>query len=292
MNTLIDRISLQDSLCLSFFQGCVIYCIYIICFEKCNRNISPSSASSTPSFENNYSTLESDSETCLELKQIKLVFSVIVSSGYLCSCILNFVEIALSASKYKLHHNKKEGNEISTKKNTDFDVMISRDRWKNEWFTLVSFLFSFKYFWHLSITTLLMYIVFVAIGAPLFSSIEQTIYCACTLSTLCNQPYLYLWPRFLKSDISIHSCHANLESHSSDERNPVYLQKYINITSYSMITVFGGWLGAIFLPLDWGTKWQIYPFPIVLGSLLGFTLGTFCTLCQALFWTIFKYHKH
>ncbi|ORY05253.1 PIG-F-domain-containing protein [Basidiobolus meristosporus CBS 931.73] len=48
---------------------------------------------------------------------------------------------------------------------------------------------------------------------------------------------------------------------------------------YPMISgVFGAWLGAIVIPLDWDRPWQAWPIPCVLGALLGYTVG----ICLAL----------
>ncbi|KAK9768895.1 Glycosylphosphatidylinositol (GPI) anchor assembly protein [Basidiobolus ranarum] len=44
--------------------------------------------------------------------------------------------------------------------------------------------------------------------------------------------------------------------------------------------VFGAWLGAIVIPLDWDRPWQAWPIPCVLGSLLGYTIGIFLALIR------------
>ena len=40
--------------------------------------------------------------------------------------------------------------------------------------------------------------------------------------------------------------------------------------------LFGGWLGAITIPLDWGRPWQLWPLPIVTGAAFGYANGALC----------------
>lgn len=37
------------------------------------------------------------------------------------------------------------------------------------------------------------------------------------------------------------------------------------------LTLFGAWLGAFVIPLDWDRAWQEWPIPCALGAMLGFT---------------------
>jgi phosphatidylinositol glycan class F len=37
------------------------------------------------------------------------------------------------------------------------------------------------------------------------------------------------------------------------------------------LTLFGAWLGAFVIPLDWDRGWQEWPIPCALGAMLGFT---------------------
>ena len=240
--------------CLLLFQCCVLYCIYLLCYEKCDQpqdmllssfslmdNDSPSSHAAH--------SLESESTSepyiCRDLKQIKLIFLIITSSGYLCSWILILFK-SFNVTKY----------------NTYTSV---------NWSSLFCFLVSIDYLWQLSVLTLVLYIVFVALGAPILSSIEETLYCVCTISTLAKQPFLYVHRKSIV-----------------ERTNMGRLEAFNLIILFPIATLFGGWLGAIFQPLDWGTKWQIYPFPIILGSLLTFTVGTFCILCRLFLCAVYK----
>ena len=47
--------------------------------------------------------------------------------------------------------------------------------------------------------------------------------------------------------------------------------------------VVGAWAGVAALPLDWGTKWQEYPTPIVRGTVLGHAAGA-AALCALAAW--------
>jgi hypothetical protein len=46
------------------------------------------------------------------------------------------------------------------------------------------------------------------------------------------------------------------------------------------LALCGAWLGAVPLPLDWGTAWQEWPFGSAVGTCAGAALGI-CALCAA-----------
>uniref|UniRef100_A0A183E2G4 Phosphatidylinositol glycan, class F n=1 Tax=Gongylonema pulchrum TaxID=637853 RepID=A0A183E2G4_9BILA len=50
-------------------------------------------------------------------------------------------------------------------------------------------------------------------------------------------------------------------------------RKCIISRSISLCGIFGAWLGAIALPLDWDRWWQRWPLPCVFGALLGACCG-------------------
>jgi phosphatidylinositol glycan class F len=41
------------------------------------------------------------------------------------------------------------------------------------------------------------------------------------------------------------------------------------------LTLFGAWLGAFVIPLDWDRAWQDWPIPCASGAMLGFTAANF-----------------
>lgn len=43
-------------------------------------------------------------------------------------------------------------------------------------------------------------------------------------------------------------------------------------------TLFGAWLGAFVIPLDWDRPWQEWPIPCCVGALLGYITGNFVML--------------
>ncbi|XP_071523964.1 phosphatidylinositol-glycan biosynthesis class F protein isoform X2 [Panulirus ornatus] len=48
--------------------------------------------------------------------------------------------------------------------------------------------------------------------------------------------------------------------------------------------LFGAWLGAIPIPLDWDTPWQVWPFTCSIGAVLGEMVATLCFLAKL--WTL------
>lgn len=43
-------------------------------------------------------------------------------------------------------------------------------------------------------------------------------------------------------------------------------------------TLFGAWLGAFVLPLDWDRDWQVWPIPCSSGAILGYLISHFVSL--------------
>ncbi|XP_067844893.1 phosphatidylinositol-glycan biosynthesis class F protein isoform X2 [Heptranchias perlo] len=71
---------------------------------------------------------------------------------------------------------------------------------------------------------------------------------------------------------------------------PLLVAMSIWDTSLQMTTIcslFGAWLGAIPIPLDWDRPWQVWPISCTLGATLGFTIS----LVIAPFW-IHWHKKH
>ncbi|KAF9419313.1 kinesin-like protein Klp8 [Podila epigama] len=56
----------------------------------------------------------------------------------------------------------------------------------------------------------------------------------------------------------------------------VHPETFVEAALYcqGMTAIFGAWLGAIVIPLDWDRPWQAWPVPCVLGAFLFYMIGT------------------
>ncbi|XP_063360795.1 phosphatidylinositol-glycan biosynthesis class F protein [Cydia amplana] len=45
------------------------------------------------------------------------------------------------------------------------------------------------------------------------------------------------------------------------------------LVNNALLTVCGAWLGAVVIPLDWNTPWQVWPIPCYLGAIGGYLLS-------------------
>ncbi|PSN45698.1 hypothetical protein C0J52_11949 [Blattella germanica] len=46
---------------------------------------------------------------------------------------------------------------------------------------------------------------------------------------------------------------------------------WLSLLRNIQVTLFGAWLGAFVIPLDWDRPWQEWPIPCSTGAMLGFT---------------------
>ncbi|KAJ4295032.1 Glycosylphosphatidylinositol (GPI) anchor assembly protein [Kalmusia sp. IMI 367209] len=99
--------------------------------------------------------------------------------------------------------------------------------------------------------------ILVLFGAPLTTHHSHTLLCGAHISFLATLPLVYV--------------------HGVDGgkwREIVALLLPIDEVYGGMIgTVFGAWLGAIPIPLDWDREWQKWPVTIVTGAYAGYALG-------------------
>jgi hypothetical protein len=61
---------------------------------------------------------------------------------------------------------------------------------------------------------------------------------------------------------------------------PLALLKYNRRSLRIFGCLFGSWIGAFLLPLDWQGNMQIYPIPMVYGALLGNLLAVVYLVCE------------
>ncbi|KAL3874465.1 hypothetical protein ACJMK2_037474 [Sinanodonta woodiana] len=105
------------------------------------------------------------------------------------------------------------------------------------------------------------YVITILFGAPLTESRAETFHFALLLSVAGTFPGLM-------------TCGVNLNEWSrifvlSSPENGVEVVAYW----VSLCSIFGAWLGAFPIPLDWDRPWQVWPVSCVLGTLCGYTIG-------------------
>lgn len=108
--------------------------------------------------------------------------------------------------------------------------------------------------------TMVVHIIAVILGAPITSLIPETL----TFSLLIAA--LTVLPVWISSDHPVRSCcgvlgGARPSMHEAGAMVP------------ALGCAVGAWLGAIPLSLDWEQPWQVWPLPMCVGGLLGYSLG-------------------
>ncbi|KAJ8919652.1 hypothetical protein NQ315_006179, partial [Exocentrus adspersus] len=107
------------------------------------------------------------------------------------------------------------------------------------------------------------YIAAVLFGAPVFSKHYQTLSFALVLTVLTVLPCcLYLGPDRVP---------LLFMSLVTTEDGKVHDKFLFNIR----LTVFGAWLGAVLIPLDWDKPYQDWPTPCSLGAIAGYFVSNF-----------------
>lgn len=111
------------------------------------------------------------------------------------------------------------------------------------------------------------FVISILYGAEVFSKYEETFMFSCLLTVLTIFP----------------AC-VNLGSQSiialilgSKPINKLEALFYQNLC----FTIFGAWIGAFVIPLDWDRAWQVWPIPCSLGALIGFAVSHFVMIFQA-----------
>ncbi|KAK3596007.1 hypothetical protein CHS0354_032526 [Potamilus streckersoni] len=104
-------------------------------------------------------------------------------------------------------------------------------------------------------------VITILFGAPLTESRAETFHFAVLLSVAGTFPGLM-------------TCGVNL-----DEWSRLYVlsspEYGVEVVAYwtSLCSIFGAWLGAFPIPLDWDRPWQVWPISCVLGTLGGYIIG-------------------
>ncbi|KAJ1845990.1 Glycosylphosphatidylinositol (GPI) anchor assembly protein [Coemansia sp. RSA 2703] len=111
------------------------------------------------------------------------------------------------------------------------------------------------------VSALVLSIVFVLFGAPIFSQHGETYMAAVNVSFLAVTPAILT----LKADIgSWRKALLSLQPKTLPEKWAA---------GFFWCTMVTCWAGAYFVPMDWGRPWQRWPIPIVGGAFLGYLIG-------------------
>lgn len=105
------------------------------------------------------------------------------------------------------------------------------------------------------------YIIAVLFGAPIFSEQEETFMFSLLLTVLTILPLLLV----LGPDLTV----TVLTSITAYEGDPLSQIMIVCVR----LTLFGAWLGAVVIPLDWDRPWQVWPIPCSLGAILGYIVS-------------------
>ncbi|RZB38905.1 PIG-F domain containing protein [Asbolus verrucosus] len=111
----------------------------------------------------------------------------------------------------------------------------------------------------------IVYVIAILFGAPVFSMFEETFIFSVIVTTVTALPVgLHLGP---KAAVNMF---LSLTSYDSDNIHNLFMLKI-------RLSLFGAWLGAIVIPLDWNRPWQNWPIPCCIGTLLGYAVANVIT---------------
>ncbi|KDO34252.1 hypothetical protein SPRG_19082 [Saprolegnia parasitica CBS 223.65] len=128
-----------------------------------------------------------------------------------------------------------------------------------------------------SATVALFHVLLIFFGAPVLDLVDRTLMLATLLAFLCVLP--------LTTAVGLVSFDAYVETvlhqrwRSHDERQA---------TCTFLGTLFGAYIGALLLPLDWDRPWQQWPLPCVYGAVYGHLVG----LLVSTLWHVFSHGIH
>lgn len=106
------------------------------------------------------------------------------------------------------------------------------------------------------------YVVAVLFGAPFYSAQEETFMFSVLLTILVVLPLIL--------NLGLDSTISILSSAS------VFVEKDGLSTIFSIairFVLFGAWLGAVVIPLDWDRPWQAWPIPCSFGAMIGYVIS-------------------
>ncbi|XP_063921480.1 phosphatidylinositol-glycan biosynthesis class F protein [Zophobas morio] len=106
-----------------------------------------------------------------------------------------------------------------------------------------------------------MYVVTVLFGASVFSKIEETFMFTLLVATFTALPICL----HFGAETAV-TMFLSITSFDGSEIQNLFMLKL-------RLTLFGAWLGAIAIPLDWNRPWQTWPIPCCVGTILGYTVA-------------------
>lgn len=105
------------------------------------------------------------------------------------------------------------------------------------------------------------YVIAVLFGAPLYSAQEETFMFSVLLTVLAVLPLLL---------------NLGLDTTTSVLLSATALEKDVLcaiLTVGTRCVLFGAWLGAVLIPLDWDRPWQVWPVPCSIGAIIGYLVS-------------------
>ncbi|EFA06524.1 phosphatidylinositol-glycan biosynthesis class F protein [Tribolium castaneum] len=109
------------------------------------------------------------------------------------------------------------------------------------------------------------YVVAVLFGAPILSDFEETCMFSLIVTTFTALPLCL----YFGGDNTVHMF-LSLASYDGSDVQKLFMLKL-------RLTLFGAWLGAIVIPLDWNRPWQDWPIPCSVGAMVGYMVANFVT---------------
>ncbi|KAF5285413.1 hypothetical protein FQA39_LY16667 [Lamprigera yunnana] len=103
--------------------------------------------------------------------------------------------------------------------------------------------------------------LYILFGAPFLTAHEQTFMFSLLLTVLTTVPACIQ----LGADNAI----SLLIDLTSFDEDVITESLRVNICG----TLFGAWMGAILIPLDWDRPWQVWPIPCSIGSMIGYIIS-------------------
>lgn len=107
------------------------------------------------------------------------------------------------------------------------------------------------------------YIVAVLFGAPVFSDFQETCMFSLITTTFTALPLCL----YFGADNTV-NMFLSITSFEGSDVQKLFMLKL-------RLTLFGAWLGAIVIPLDWNRPWQDWPIPCNVGAIAGYMVGSF-----------------
>ncbi|XP_067010791.1 phosphatidylinositol-glycan biosynthesis class F protein [Anabrus simplex] len=121
------------------------------------------------------------------------------------------------------------------------------------------------------------FIIAILFGAQLFSNHEETFMLSAVLTALTIFP-----PCLNLGSSSVINLLFGMKSPGD--------AVWDSLLCILQCTLFGAWLGAFVIPLDWDRQWQAWPIPCATGAMVGYVVGNLAMLLSMLPKFVKKYY--